>query len=415
MASSTVGSSTITGWKRRSSAASFSMYLRYSSSVVAPMHCSSPRDSGGFRMLAASIAPSAAPAPTRVCSSSMKRTESLLERSSSMIFFRRSSNSPRYLVPATSEPMSRVSTRLSISVSGTSPRDDALGERLGDGGLADARLTDQGRVVLRLAAEDLDDPLDLLLAADDRVELAGPRQLGQVDAELVEGRRLRRALRLLRGRDAGALAQDVNDLVADLVQVHAQALQHARGDALALAHEAQQQVLGTDVVVAQPPRLVDGQLDHPLGAGRQADLADDRPVAATDDELDRAADLGQLDVHVLEHPGGDALALPHQPEQQMLGADVVMVEALGLVLRQGEDLSRSVCELVESVHVAVSLGSCTRLGASCLRLSVRHHEWSVPFNRYYVLGVLDAHKALSSTHISHAERRALCGSRLCVR
>ena len=28
--SSTVGSSTVTGWKRRSSAASFSMYLRYS-------------------------------------------------------------------------------------------------------------------------------------------------------------------------------------------------------------------------------------------------------------------------------------------------------------------------------------------------------------------------------------------------
>ena len=31
------GSSTLTGWKRRSNAASFSMYLRYSSNVVAPM------------------------------------------------------------------------------------------------------------------------------------------------------------------------------------------------------------------------------------------------------------------------------------------------------------------------------------------------------------------------------------------
>ena len=61
---SIVGSSTITGWKRRSRAASFSMYLRYSSRVVAPMHCSSPRDNGGLRMFAASIAPSAAPAPT---------------------------------------------------------------------------------------------------------------------------------------------------------------------------------------------------------------------------------------------------------------------------------------------------------------------------------------------------------------
>ena len=118
---SSVGSSTMTGWKRRSRAASRSMYLRYSSSVVAPMHWSSPRASGGLRMLAASIAPSAAPAPTSVWSSSMNRTASLVLRSSSMIFLSRSSNSPRYFVPATSEPMSRVSTRLLSSVSGTSP------------------------------------------------------------------------------------------------------------------------------------------------------------------------------------------------------------------------------------------------------------------------------------------------------
>ena len=38
-----------------------------------------------------------------------------------MIFLRRSSNSPRYFVPATSEPMSSVRTRLFSSVSGTSP------------------------------------------------------------------------------------------------------------------------------------------------------------------------------------------------------------------------------------------------------------------------------------------------------
>lgn len=40
----------------RSKAASFSMYLRYSSSVVAPMQRSSPRASIGFRRLPASIA-----------------------------------------------------------------------------------------------------------------------------------------------------------------------------------------------------------------------------------------------------------------------------------------------------------------------------------------------------------------------
>ena len=60
--------------------------------------------------------------------------------------------------------------------------DDALGEALGDGRLADARLADQRRVVLRPAAQDLDDALDLLLAADDRIDLPGADGVGQVDA-----------------------------------------------------------------------------------------------------------------------------------------------------------------------------------------------------------------------------------------
>ena len=64
--------------------------------------------------------------------------------------------------------------------------DDPLGEPLGDGRLADARLADEDRVVLRPARQDLDDPPDLVVAADDRVELAGARLGGQVAAVLLE-------------------------------------------------------------------------------------------------------------------------------------------------------------------------------------------------------------------------------------
>jgi hypothetical protein len=55
-------------------AASFSTCFRYSSSVVAPIVCNSPRASIGLSRFEASIAPSAAPAPTTVCSSSMNST-----------------------------------------------------------------------------------------------------------------------------------------------------------------------------------------------------------------------------------------------------------------------------------------------------------------------------------------------------
>src|SRR5436309_853973 len=94
--SSTDGSPTYTGWNRRSRAASFSTYLRYSSSVVAPITCSSPRASAGLSMFEASTAPSAAPAPTNVCSSSMKTmylpSAVVISLSTAL---RRSSNSPK--------------------------------------------------------------------------------------------------------------------------------------------------------------------------------------------------------------------------------------------------------------------------------------------------------------------------------
>ncbi len=113
MVSSTVGGSTMMGWNRRSKAPCFSMYLRYSSSVVAPMHCTSPRDSEGFNMFEASTEPSAAPAPTMVCSSSMNMITLPASRISFSSALRRASNCPRYLVPATSDPRSNATTRLS--------------------------------------------------------------------------------------------------------------------------------------------------------------------------------------------------------------------------------------------------------------------------------------------------------------
>ena len=123
MESSSVGGSTCTGWKRRSSAASFSMYLRYSSSVVAPTQCSSPRASIGLSMLPASELPSVLPAPTIVWISSMKRmifpSDSLIAFSTA---FSRSSNCPRYMAPAISAVMSSENTVRSFSPSGTSPR-----------------------------------------------------------------------------------------------------------------------------------------------------------------------------------------------------------------------------------------------------------------------------------------------------
>ena len=138
--------------------------------------------------------------------------------------------------------------------------------------------------------------------------------------------------------------------MADLVQVHAQRLQDACGDTLALTYEAQQQVLRADVVVTQTAGFVDGQLDDTLSAWGQSDLAHHRTIPAADDELDRGPDLGQLDVHVLEHARGHTLALPDETQEQVLRADVVVIEPLRLVLGECQDLARAIRELVEPIH-----------------------------------------------------------------
>ena len=98
------------------------MCFWYSLRVVAPITLISPRAKAGLSIFEASIDPSAWPAPTIVCSSSIKRMMLPSELSTSFITaFKRSSNSPRNLVPATSSPRSKERISLSFTDSGTCP------------------------------------------------------------------------------------------------------------------------------------------------------------------------------------------------------------------------------------------------------------------------------------------------------
>ena len=185
----TVGSSTTIFWKRRSRAASFSRCLRYSSSVVAPMVCSSPRASIGLRIDAASMAPSAAPAPDEGVqlvdeqddvAAGADLLEHLLEALLEVAAVAGAGDE--------GAEVERVEL-LALERLGDVVGDDLLGQALDDRGLADAGLADEHRVVLGAAGEDLHDPLDLAVAADDGVELLLAGLLGEVAAELVEHER----------------------------------------------------------------------------------------------------------------------------------------------------------------------------------------------------------------------------------
>ena len=71
-------------------------------------------------------------------------------------------------------------------------------------------------------------------------------------------------------------------------------------------------------------------------------------------------DLRKLDVHVLEDARRDAFTFPDEAEEEVLRADVVVVEPLRFVLRESQDLARAVRELVEAVHRVERLFRCER-------------------------------------------------------
>ena len=190
--------------------------------------------------------------------------------------------------------------------------DDHLGQALDDGRLADAGLAEQDGVVLLPAAENLHDPLDLRGAADHRVQRLLARQLRQIAAEAVQGRRLALALLAVLGaaRPAAAgghglflaldaRAEQVQDLLADLFELEAEVHQNLRGHAIVLAEQTEQKVLGADVVVVEVAGLLDGVLDDLLGPRRLRELAHrDHFGAALDELFDLDADLAQVDVEV---------------------------------------------------------------------------------------------------------------------
>jgi hypothetical protein len=132
--------------------------------------------------------------------------------------------------------------------------------------------------------------------------------------------------------------------------------QHARRDALVLAHEPKQDVLRADVVMAQGQRLAQRQLEHLLRARRERDLLRGHLVrrAVARDAQDLGADALDVDVERLQDAGRNTLLLTKQAEQDVLRADGVVPESSRLFLRETDDLAGPFGETLE--HAGPSCG-----------------------------------------------------------
>ena len=106
-----------------------------------------------------------------------------------------------------------------------------------------------------------------------------------------------------------------------------------------------------------------------------------------DDLLDLEADLAQVDVEVLQDVGGDAAALLDQAEQDVFGADVLVVEALGLLVGQLHHLAGTIGEaFIHAVDSDGSTGPSPVQGLLILCLRGGSSMGSVPRRRFTAPG-----------------------------
>ena len=108
--------------------------------------------------------------------------------------------------------------------------------------------------------------------------------------------------------------------------------------------------------------LFDGVLDDLLGARGLGQLAHrDHLWPGLDELLDLEAHLAQINIEIAQDVGPDAGAFLDEAEQDVLGPDVFVVEALGLLVGEGHDLASPICKAFEHGRVL----SQTVLCAAC--------------------------------------------------
>ena len=225
--------------------------------------------------------------------------------------------------------------------------DDLAREAFGDGGLADAGIAHEQRVVLLPAAENLDRALHFGLAADQRIDAPVARLLVQVDAIGLERAFLllavgaflaialvvavlvllgaaRRARRVGRAR---ALGDAVADVVHRVVARHVLLLQEVRGVAFALGEDGDEHVGAGHFLAAGRLHVDHGALDDALETGGGLGLVVarvGREIGELVVDVVEQALLQRLEIDRARAHHGGGVAVVEQREQQMLQRGVFM-------------------------------------------------------------------------------------------
>ena len=178
--------------------------------------------------------------------------------------------------------------------------------------------------------------------------------LGEVASELVQHGRTRLGRTPTGGGGAGAgglvpgtAGEELDDRMPHSGQVGTQLLQHLGRHPVPLPDQAEEDVLGADVVMSQLQRLPQAQLQDFLRPGSERDVPG-RGLVSLPDGLHHLATHGiQPDAEVQQAAGGDPLAFVDETEEDVLGSDVVVVEQPRFFLGQDHHPAGPVGEAFE--------------------------------------------------------------------
>ncbi|GBC78646.1 hypothetical protein HRbin08_02142 [bacterium HR08] len=212
---------------------------------------------------------------------------------------------------------------------------DPLREPLDDGRLADARLPDQHRIVLRPTREDLHHAPDLLIAPDDRIQLPLSGEFGQIAPIALErlvgrlGRRTRHPLR------AANLLQRLHHPIPIQPQIEQDA---PGGSAAPLFQDRQQEVFDADVLVLEPRGFIFGHGEETVEAPRDVHvIRASRRTAhfgpARQLLLQASADELRIHTRLLQDRRRQSPLLLQQRKEQMFDINLLMAVARRQTLR----------------------------------------------------------------------------------
>ena len=218
-------------------------------------------------------------------------------------------------------------------------------------GLANAGFTDERRVVLLAAAEDLDKAFNFSFAPDNRVEFSRTRHRREVATEVVENRGLglgattgfaRRlhgtlhiGIKTVLRHPVGIVLQLVKRLL-EILERDVVCRKDTYGRRIGLLQNGKHQVLGADILVALFLRNLRRIEKHGLRTYSKLQKAIARvaanghePAVRGERTLDVLAHIHEIHAKRLERLDGKARILANQAQEKVLGRNAVATEIAG--------------------------------------------------------------------------------------